>query len=83
MALTAKNLEGLLSFYLAFESGIEELRLTGEREGEFGPLIDQGLIILSSPSSTVYGYTTGYVITRAGRAAVDAAVEGFNSFLGR
>jgi hypothetical protein len=81
MALTAKDLEGLLVFYLASESGRAELRLTEEREVELKPIIDQGFINLSSPSSAVYGYTTGYVLTKVGRAAVEAAVEATNGFL--
>ena len=77
--LSAKNLEELLKFYIALAEGIPELRVRDDREKDLAPLIAFKLLHKSDENSDMYGFTTGYTITKTGKAAIDTVVDAFDT----
>jgi len=77
--LSVKNLEELLNFYIASAEGIPELRVRDDREKDLAPLIAFKLLHKSDENSDMYGFTTGYTITKIGKAAIDTVVDAFDT----
>ena len=77
--LSAKNLEELLNFYIAWSEGIQELRVRDDCEKDLAPLIACKLLHKSDENSDMYGHTAGYTITKTGKAAIDAVVDVFDT----
>jgi len=76
--LSAKDLGELLNFYLSSAEGVKELRANEDREVVLAPLIDRKLLRQTSERSDMYGHTAGYSITKAGRIAIETALDVFD-----
>jgi hypothetical protein len=79
--LSARDLKTLLNFYLASEDGVDELRFSEQMDRELSLLIAQKFIVRTSEPSSVYGYTSGYTLTKPGKTAVEAAIDAINKVI--